>query len=118
MDEFVKIVLMASAKINERLDSLIRVGRNVLALSGTKDGEHVVGEGSEVCNGVVDIGGFVDAYEGFIEDGEEVTKEAKGDGFFDHRKHLGFIALPSVHLQKLLKVCEELGALLHLFVDL
>lgn len=97
--EFVEIVLMASTKINEGLNCLIWIRRDVLTLSRGEDREHVVGEGSEVGDGAVDIGGFVDANEGFVEDGEEVAEEMEGDGFFDYREHLGFVALSSVHLE-------------------
>ena len=97
MYEFVKIILMASAKVNEGLDRLVWIGRDVLSLSREEDGEHVVGKGGEVADGAVDVGRFVDADEGFVEDGKEVAKEAEGDGFFDHREHLGFVTLSSVH---------------------
>lgn len=118
VDEFVEIILMASTKIDEGLDCLVWIGGDVLTLSGSKDGEHVVGEGSKVGDGAVNIGRFVDADERFVEDGEEVAEEVKGDGFFDHGEHLGFVALSSVHLQELFEVGEELGALLHLLVGL
>lgn len=116
--EFVEIILMARTKINEGLNRLVWVRRDVLTLSGGEDGEHVVGEGSEVGDGAVDIGGFVDADEGFVEDGEEVAEEVEGNGFFNHGEHLGFVALSSVHLEELFEVGKELGALLHLLVDL
>lgn len=118
VDEFVEIVLMSSAEVNEGLDCLIWIGGNVLPLSGGEDGEHVVGKGSEVGNGVVDIGGFVDADERFVKNGEEVAEEVEGNRFFDHGEHLGFVALPSVHLEELFEVGEKLGALLHLLIDL
>ena len=98
VNEFVEIILMAAAEIDEGLDRLIRIGRNVLTLSSSEDGKHIISEGSEVGDGAVDVGRFVHADEGFIEDGEEITEKAKGDRFFDHGEHLGFITLPSVHL--------------------
>lgn len=98
VNEFVEIILMASAEIDEGLDCLVWIGRDVLTLSGGEDGEHVIGEGSEVSDRAVDIGGFVDTDEGFVEDSEEIAEEVEGDRFFDHREHLGFVALPSVHL--------------------
>ena len=116
--EFVEVVLVASAEVDEGLDGLVGVGGDVLTLSGGEDGEHVLGEGGEVGDGVVDVGGLVDADEGFVEDGEEVAEQVQGDGFFDHGEHLGFVALPGVHLQELFEVGEELGASLHLLVDL
>lgn len=118
VNELVKIILMASAEIDEGLDCLVWIRRDVLTLSGSEDGEHIIGEGSEVGDGTIDIGGFVDADQGLVEDGEEVTEEVEGDGLFDHGEHLGFVALPSVHLKELLEVGEKLGALLHLLVDL
>ncbi len=118
VDEFVEIILMASAEIDEGLDGLVWISGDVLTLSGGEDGEHIVGKGSEVGDGAVDIGGFVDADEGFIEDGEEIAEEAEGDRLFDHGEHLGFVALSRVHLEELFKVGKELGALLHLLVDL
>lgn len=118
VNKFVEVVLMACAKIDEGLDCLIWIRRDVLALSGCEDGEHVVGEGCEVSDGTVDIGGFVDANQGFVKDCEKIAEEVEGDGLFDHGEHLGFVALPSVHLKELLEVGEKLGALLHLLVDL
>ena len=118
VNEFVEVILMASAEIDEGLDGLVWIGGDVLTLSGSEDRERVVGEGSEVGDGVVDIGGFVDADKGFVEDGEKVAEELEGDGLFDHGEHLGFVALPSIHLEELFEVGEELGALLHLLVDL
>lgn len=61
VNEFVKIVLMALAKVNEGLDGLVGVGRYVLALCFFYYREHVVGEDGEVCDAVVDVGRFVDA---------------------------------------------------------
>ena len=98
VDEFIEIVLVPSAEINEGLDCLIWIGGYVLPLSGGEDGKHIVGKRSEVGDGVIDIGRFVDADEGFVENGEEVTEEVEGDRLFDHGEHLGFVALPSVHL--------------------
>ena len=118
VNKFVEVILMTSAEIDKGLDCLVWIGGDVLTLSRGKNGEHVVGEGSEVGNGVVDVGGFVDADEGFVENGEEVTEKVEGDGFFNHGEHLGFVALSSVHLQELFKIGEKLGALLHLLVDL
>lgn len=118
VDKFVKIVLMTSTQINEGLNRLVGIRRDVLTLSGGEDGEHVVGEGSKVCDGIVNIGGFVDADEGFVEDGEEVAEEAERDWFFNHGEHLGFVALSSIHLEELFEVGKKLRALLHLLVDL
>ena len=83
VDEFVEIILMSCAQVNERLDGLVGVGGDVLALREVEDVEHVVCERSEVGDGIVDVCGFVDADEGLVEDGEEVAEELEGDGFFD-----------------------------------
>lgn len=78
VDELVEVVFVAGAEINKGLDRLVRVGGDVLALGALDGDEHVVGEGGEVGDAVVDVGGFVDAHEGFVEDGEEVAEELEG----------------------------------------
>ena len=80
VDEFVEVVFVAGAKVDEGLDGLVRVGGDVLALGALDGDEHVVGEGGEVGHAVVDVGGFVDAHEGFVEDGEEVAEELERYG--------------------------------------
>ena len=80
VDEFVEIMFMASAEIDEGLDCLIGVSGDVLSLGSFDDCEHVVGEGGEVGDAAVDVGGFVDADEGFVKDGEEVAEELEGYG--------------------------------------
>lgn len=72
--ELVEVVLVALAEVDEGLHGLVRVGRDVLPLGFVDDGEHVVGEDGEVGDAVVDVGRFVDAHEGFVEDGEEVAE--------------------------------------------
>lgn len=116
--EFVEIVLMSRAKVDEGLYRLIRVGRDVLTLCELQDSEHVVCEGCEICDGIIDICRFVDANERFVEDGEEVAEELKGDGFFNDGEHHGFVALACIHFEELLEVGEELCARFHLIVDL
>lgn len=113
VDEFVEVVLVAGAEVDEGLDGLVRVGGDVLALGLGEDGEHVVGEGGEVADAAVDVGGFVDAHEGLVEDGEEVAEELEGDGFFDEGEHACFVTLAGVHFEELLEVCEERGAGFH-----
>ena len=80
VDELVKVVLVAGAQVDEGLDGLVGVGGDVLALGGFDDGDGVVGEEGEVGDGGVDVGGFVHAYERFVEDGEEVAEELEGVG--------------------------------------
>ena len=80
VDEFVKVVFVTGAEIDERLDGLVGVGGDVLALGTIDDGEHVISEGGEVRDAAIDICGFVDADERFVEDCEEVAEELKGYG--------------------------------------
>ena len=75
VDEFVEVVLMASTQVDEGLDGLIWVCGDVLALSSGYDRDGVVGEGGEISHGGVDVCGFVDTDEGFIEYSEEVAEE-------------------------------------------
>jgi len=74
VDELVEVVFMSGAEVDEGLDGLVWVGRDVLPLGFVDDGEHVVGELGEVCDTIVDVGGFVDADKRFVEDGEEVAE--------------------------------------------
>lgn len=87
-----------------------------MALSGSDYGNCVVGKGSEVGNGGIDICGFVDADKRFVEDGEEVAEEVEcyglfrefgsvdavkwdwGTHFFDYAEHHSFVSLAGVHL--------------------
>ena len=78
--EFVEVVFVAGAEVDEGLDSLVGVGGDVLPLGALDRAKHVTGEGREVGDAVVDVGGFVDADEGFVEDGEEVAEELEGYG--------------------------------------
>ncbi len=117
VDEFVEVFLVAGAEVDEGLDGLVGVRRDVLALRRGQDAEHVVGEGREVCDGVVDVGRFVDADEGLVEDSEEVAEEVQGYRFFDYGEHLGFVPLAGVHFEERFEVREELGAELHFIVD-
>lgn len=118
VNELVEIVLVTGAEIDEGLDGLVRVGGDVLALGRGEDGEHVVEKGGEVGDGVVDVGGFVDADERLVEDGEKVAEELEGDALFDDVRHHGLVALPGIHFEELLQVGKELGTLLHFIVDL
>lgn len=104
--ELVEVVLVAGAQIDEGLHRLVGVGGDVLALRQVQDAEHVVGEGGEVGDGIVDVCGFVDADEGFVEDGEEVAEELQGDGFFDDGEHHRFVPLAGVHFKELFEVGE------------
>ena len=79
VDEFVEVVLVAGAEVDEGLDGLVWVCGDVLALGAFDDGDHVVDEVGEVGDGAVDICGFIDTDEGFVEDGEQVAEEFKGD---------------------------------------
>ncbi len=96
VDKFVEVVLVAGAEVDKGLNGLVRVGGDVLALEGGEDREGVVCEGCEVGDGVVDVGGFVDADQGLVEDCEEVAEEVQGYGFFNYRLHLDLVALAGV----------------------
>ena len=75
VDEFVEVVLVPGAEVDEGLDGLIWVCGDVLTLSGGDDGDSVIGEGGKVGDGGVDVCRFVDADERFVEDSEEVAEE-------------------------------------------
>lgn len=117
VDEFVEAVFVARAEVDEGLDGLVGVGRDVLPLVLFDYGDGVVGEAGEVGDAVVDVGGLVDSDEGLVEDGEEVAEELQCDGLFDDAEHHGLVPLPGVQLQELFHVREQLRALLHLQID-
>ena len=118
MDEFVEVILVAGAEVDEGLDGLVGVGGDVLALGGLEHAEHVVCEVGEVGDGGVDVGGLVDAHEGLVEDGEEVAEEVQSDGFFDDGEHHCFVTLAGIHFEEGFKVGEETGGGFHGVVDL
>lgn len=118
MHEFVEVVLVSAAQVDEGLDGLVGVGGDVLALAGLEDAEHVVGEVGEVGDGGVDVGGFVDAHEGLVEDGEEIAEKVQGHGFFDDGEHHRFVTLTSVHFEEGFEVGEEGGGGFHCVVGL
>lgn len=78
VNEFVEVIFVAGTEVDEGLDGLIWVGGDVLALGGFDDFYGVVGELGEVGDGAIDVCGFVDADEGFVEDLEEVAEEFEG----------------------------------------
>jgi hypothetical protein len=78
MDELVEVVLVAGAQIDEGLDCLVGIGRDVLTLGCFDGADCVIGEVGEVSYAVIDVCGFVDADEGFVEDLEEVAEEFQG----------------------------------------
>ena len=96
--EFVEVVFVPRAQVDEALHGLVWVRGDVLPLRGFEHAEHVVRKIGEVGHGGVDVGGFVYAHERFVEDGEEVAEEVQRYGFFDYREHHRFVALPCVHL--------------------
>ena len=96
VDKFVEVVLVACTEVDESLNGLVGVGGDVLTLEGGEDGECVVCKGGKVGDGVVDVGRFVYADEGFVEDCEEITEEVKGYRFFNHGLHLNFVALAGI----------------------
>lgn len=56
MYEFIKVFLVTGAEVNKGLNGLVGVCRNILPLSPLDYADHVVCEGGEVGDTVVDIG--------------------------------------------------------------
>lgn len=56
MYKSVKVFLVTGAEVNEGLDGLVGVCRDVLPLSPFDYADHVVGEGGEVGDTIIDIG--------------------------------------------------------------
>ena len=83
--EFIKVVLVPGAEVDEGLHCLVRIGGDVLSLRRLDDLDGVVGELGEVGDGAVHVGGFVHAHEGFVEDGEEVAEELEGGGLKEEK---------------------------------
>jgi hypothetical protein len=77
VDELVEIVLVACAEVDERLDCLVGICRDLLSLAGFDGLDCVIDEYSEICDAVVDVCRFVDSDERFVENGEEVAEELK-----------------------------------------
>lgn len=116
VDEFVEVVFVTGAEVDERLDGLVGVCGDILALRALDDSEHVIGEDGKICDAVVDIRGFIDTDERFIEDCKEIAEELQGDRlyksqhlpsgqrkrfvyFLNNTKHHCLISLPCVQLQ-------------------
>ena len=91
VNEFVKVMLMSCAKVNECLYGLVRVGRERLVLRSRDDFDCVISEDSKVGDRVVNVGRFVNSYEGFVEDCEEGAEKLKGCGLL--RGHISKIIL-------------------------
>ena len=72
--EFVEIVFVSRAKIDEGLNRLIWVCGDVLSLSFFDNNDHVVYEGGKVRYTAIDIGGLVYSDKGFVENCEKVTE--------------------------------------------
>lgn len=115
VNELIEIILVASTEINERLDRDVRISAEVLALSTFDDDDGIVNECSEVGDTVVYVRRFVDANEGFVEDGEEVAEERDCDWFFNNLKHLALVALTNEHFEKLFEPGEPYGVSLKIY---
>jgi hypothetical protein len=61
MDELVEVILVARAKIDERLDCLVRVCGDLLPLASLDGLDCVIDEHGEICDTVVDVRGLVDS---------------------------------------------------------
>ena len=136
VDEFVKIVLMSLTKIYKGLHGLVWISGNVLALCLFHHGDHVIYESGKVGNAAIDIGGLVNADEGFVEDCEKVAEKLQGNRLrlgenitwameekdlahlLDDAHHHYLVPLSSVHLKQLLQVGEQLCSLSHFRINL
>src|SRR2546421_10754995 len=104
VNEFVEVILVPGTEIDEALHRLVWVSRDVLTLSLLDNGDGIVGEGREIRDTAVHVGGFVNADKRFVKDSEEVTEKLERGRFLDHGGHHGFIALACQELQKLFEV--------------
>jgi len=75
VNKLVQIILMTCAEIYESLHGLVRIGGKILALCGLDDSDGIGDKVGEIDDAIIDVCGFVDADEGFVEDLEEVTEE-------------------------------------------
>lgn len=80
VDELVEIVLVACAEVDECLNSLVGICRNLLSLAGFDGLDRVIDEYSEICDAVVNVCGLVNADERLVEDGKEIAEEVECGG--------------------------------------
>ena len=82
VDEVVEVVLVPGAEIDKGLNGLIWIRRDILSLGFLHNLKHVISESCKVSDAIVDVGGLVDADEGFIKYREEVTEELESYGLY------------------------------------
>jgi len=75
VDEFVQVVLVPCAQVDEGLHCLVRVGGEILALGRFDRSDCVTDEHGEVGDAAVYVGRLVHAHKRLVEDLEEVTEE-------------------------------------------
>lgn len=75
VNEFVEVILVTCAEIDEGLNCLVGICRDLLSLASLDSLDCVVDKYGEICNAVVDVRRLVDTNKGFIEDGEEIAEE-------------------------------------------
>ncbi len=79
VNEFIEIVLVSTTQVNEGLNGLVGVCGHVLALSSGENRKHVIKEGGEVRNRIVDVGRLVDSDKQLVEDRKEIAEKVKCD---------------------------------------
>lgn len=80
VDELVEIVFMAGTQVNEGLNCLIRICRDLLPLARFNHSNSVVNEHGKVGNTVVDACRLVDTNKRFIENGEQISEQMECGG--------------------------------------
>jgi hypothetical protein len=98
VDKLIEVVFMTGTQVDKGLDSLVRVCRDILALASFDCADGIVNEHGEVGDAVEDVGGFIDANEGLVEDGEEVAEELECCGFFYELEHHLLVSLSKAKL--------------------
>jgi hypothetical protein len=73
--ELVEIIFVSRAQIDEGLDRLVGVSRNLLSLTSFDSLDGIVNEHGEVSNAVVHVRRLVNANKRFVENGKEVAEE-------------------------------------------
>ena len=80
--KFVEIVLVTRTEIDECLDGLVGICRNLLPLAGFDGLDRVIDEHGEIGNTVVYVRRFIHTDERFIEDGEKIAEELQSSRLY------------------------------------
>ena len=78
--EFVEVMFVALTQVDEGLDGLVGISRNILFATFVDHKDHVVDKDGEIGDTVVDVGGLVDSYQGLVKDCEEIFKKLETIG--------------------------------------